>query len=224
MRFDARSRLAATLALALATAPATAAELVARVVDAAGAPLAEAVVAVISPTPGVSLARPVEVVVDQVNRRFVPRVTAITRGSRVSFPNSDDVRHHVYSFSEPKRFQIKLYHGMPRDPVEFDHPGLVVLGCNIHDRMVGYVYVLDTPWFAMTDETGVVHLGGLPDGPSELLVWHPVQAPGEGTRRAITVGTDTRIEVTVDTPAVAGPEVTLDAVERRFKALRDARR
>ncbi len=97
----------------------------------------------------------------------------IQQGTKVSFPNSDDVRHHVYSFSFPNNFELKLYHGEKNEPIGFDHAGVVVLGCNIHDGMLGYLQVVDTPWFAMTEQDGLASVDELPPGDYTLQVWHP---------------------------------------------------
>jgi hypothetical protein len=97
----------------------------------------------------------------------------IQGGAAVTFPNKDNIRHHVYSFSATKPLDLKLYSGVPAKPVVFDKPGAVKLGCNIHDWMVGYVYVVDTPYFAKTDKTGSARLDGLPAGDYQLRVWHP---------------------------------------------------
>ena len=109
-------------------------------------------------------------VVDQRNRMFVPHVTAIQTGTAVSFPNSDNVRHQVYSFSPAKRFQLPLYAGTPAEPVVFDKPGVVAIGCNIHDQMSAYLVVVDTPHFAKT-VNGRAELAGLPDGRYDVRVW-----------------------------------------------------
>ena len=77
--------------------------------------------------------------IDQVGKQFVPRVSIIRTGTAVTFPNSDNIRHQVYSFSKAKPFTLKLYSGSPAAPVLFDKAGLVLLGCNIHDRMVAFV-------------------------------------------------------------------------------------
>jgi plastocyanin len=124
-----------------------------RVLDPYQQGLAEAVVSFSNSTP-VSASPDTRVIIDQINRAFVPRVSAVQVGTLVQFPNSDDVRHHVYSFSAAKRFELKLYHGHSAPPIHFNAPGKVVLGCNIHDAMVGYVYVMATPYFALTDPRG----------------------------------------------------------------------
>ena len=87
-------------------------------------------------------------IVDQINLEFVPHVKPVVVGSPVYFPNKDDVRHHVYSFSPAKRFELPLYSGTPAAPVVFDRPGIVAIGCNIHDWMLGYIYVAETPYLA----------------------------------------------------------------------------
>jgi plastocyanin len=111
-------------------------------------------------------------VIDQINKRFVPRVSVVRTGTTITFPNSDRIRHQVYSFSPAKTFTLKLYAGSPKTPVTFDHPGLVVLGCNIHDNMVAFVGVVDSPYFAKTADSGVASLS-LPAGRYRLHVWHP---------------------------------------------------
>jgi plastocyanin len=112
-------------------------------------------------------------VMDQRNREFVPRVLVVGVGTSVEFPNNDSVSHQVYSFSAARRFQLPLYKGQPHPPVTFDKPGLVVLGCNIHDAMVGYVYVTDAPYFGITETAGGLTLKDLPAGDYRIVVWGP---------------------------------------------------
>jgi plastocyanin len=114
-------------------------------------------------------------IIDQVDKRFVPRINVVRTGTAVTFPNSDNIRHQVYSFSTPKVFTLKLYAGLPSAPVIFDKPGLVVLGCNIHDRMVAFVGIVDTPYFAKADALGNA-VFNLPAGRYRLRVWHPALA------------------------------------------------
>ena len=188
--------LIATLLLA-ASALAQTAEIAARIVDESGRPVADAVVVAV-PSDG-SLrppSRPRVGVVDQVNKEFTPKVTAILVGTSVSFPNNDNVRHQVYSFSPAKRFELPLYAGEPAQPVVFDKPGVVVLGCNIHDWMVGYVYVSDSPYFAKTDRDGKALIVELPPREYVVRVWHPQMEGGEETtRRTIAAGQPRRIDV-----------------------------
>jgi hypothetical protein len=113
----------------------------------------------------------------------------------VTFPNHDDVRHQVYSFSPAKRFELPLYAGVPAQPVVFDKPGVVVLGCNIHDWMVGYVYVSESPFFAKTGKDGKAVLAELPARAYVLRVWHPqLETSEDATHKTIDVSRDRRIE------------------------------
>ncbi len=142
--------------------------------SAAGEPLADAVVVALGAQPGrVVRAPPGPATMDQANKEFVPYVLPIEAGTAVEFPNHDSIRHHVYSFSPAKRFELPLYIGEPAAPVRFDTPGLVVLGCNIHDWMIAYVYVADSPYFARTADNGSAALGPLPAGRYRVRVWHP---------------------------------------------------
>lgn len=110
--------------------------------------------------------------IEQKGLKFSPLVTVAQVGSQVAFPNNDTVRHHIYSFSEAKKFEQKLYFGDTAQPVVFDKPGTVVLGCNIHDRMLAYIQVVNTPYFGKTDATGNVTLERVPNGKYKLKVWH----------------------------------------------------
>lgn len=125
-------------------------------------------------------------VVDQVHKHFVPRTSVIRTGTAVTFPNSDNIRHQVYSLSEAKKFTLKLYAGSPKVEVLFDKPGLVVLGCNIHDTMVAFVGVVDTPYFGKVTDSGALTLD-LPEGRYKVRIWNDelgVAAPSP----EITVG------------------------------------
>lgn len=139
--------------------------------DLHGQPLADAVVTLQGPL-GAAVS-PAPAIMDQVQKQFLPKVLAVRSGTRVSFPNRDDIRHQVYSFSPAKRFELRLYKGTPSEPVLFDKPGLVVLGCNIHDWMLGYIYVTDDPWFAVSDASGQLDFQQLPAGRYGVTVWHP---------------------------------------------------
>lgn len=155
----------------LCSGTAWAATLQLQVQDQQGQPLADAVVSLQGPQ-GVP-SRPLVAIMDQVQKQFSPAVLAVRSGTRVSFPNRDDIRHQVYSFSAAKRFELRLYKGTPTQPVLFDQPGLVVLGCNIHDWMLGYIYVTDDPWFAVSDAQGQLQINDLPAGRYHVTVWHP---------------------------------------------------
>jgi plastocyanin len=150
---------------------AAAADLAVSVQTAAGAPIEDAIVFAVPATP-VHAAPGTKYLVDQVDRHFVPRTNIVETGTSVSFPNSDNIRHSVYSFSPAKVFTLKLYAGKAADPVVFDKAGLVVLGCNVHDTMVVWLLVVDTPYFAHTDHGGVATLAKLPPGEYSLHAWH----------------------------------------------------
>jgi plastocyanin len=125
-------------------------------------------------------------VVDQVDKEFVGSVTVVPAGTPVNFPNNDNIRHHVYSFSPAKQFELPLYTGTPAKPVVFDKQGVVKLGCNIHDWMVGYIYITDAPYFITTDSEGKAQLANLPAGSYTLKLWHPrMNAAEESTRKSI---------------------------------------
>jgi len=165
-----------------------------------GQPLADAVLLLepqAGPKPALKPAANIEIA--QVGRRFVPAVTVVPVGTKVQFPNQDTVRHHVYSFSAAKKFELKLYAGRPERPIEFDRAGVVVLGCNIHDTMVGWVVVTDTPWAATTPASGRATLADVPPGPYVLRTWHPdLPAGSAGSEQAVTVGSaDLELAATV---------------------------
>ncbi len=135
------------------------------------------------PVPGIAVfvrqqnspkAKPATGVMDQRDHRFVPHILIVQKGAVVEFPNSDVVAHHVYSFSKPNNFELPLYKGLPPDPVLFEHEGIVTLGCNIHDGMLGYIVVVDTDVFGMTDADGLARLTVDGDaGRWEVNVWSP---------------------------------------------------
>lgn len=153
----------------LAAQAATAAALNVKVVDARGQPLADAAVAVL--VKGVpARAAEAHAEMSQKDKSFQPGLLVVQTGTAVHFPNHDTVRHHIYSFSAIKPFEIKLYAGTPAAPVVFDKPGTAVLGCNIHDQMSAFIVVVDTPHFAKTDAQGQATLD-VPAGEHRLQVW-----------------------------------------------------
>jgi plastocyanin len=176
-------------AAVLVQAGAQSAELSAVVRDERGAPLADAVVVAVPESGAARAPQPRVEQVEQIDLEFVPGVKAIQAGTAVSFPNRDKVRHHVYSFSAPKRFDLPLYAGTPPQPVLFDLPGVVTIGCNIHDWMIGYLYVAESPYFAKSDAAGAARIADLPAGRYAVRVWHPRLATGEeATRRSLELG------------------------------------
>jgi plastocyanin len=160
-------------AIALLASPVHAEQLRALVRDSAGKPLPNAVVAAAPKDGGGPPARSSIEVVDQIDKEFLPYVKPVRIGTQVQFPNKDDIRHHVYSFSPAKKFELPLYRGLPAQPVLFDKLGVVKLGCNIHDWMLAYVYVTDAPYFGKTGGDGRVDLDDLPRGTYRVWIWHP---------------------------------------------------
>jgi plastocyanin len=165
-------RLAFLATLLCAAGVARAANVDVVVTDAAGNALADAVVMLepigarlpVKPMQGVQIA--------QRDRQFSPSVSVVTAGTAVLFPNLDTVRHHVYSFSPTKTFQIKLYAGVPHTPIVFDKPGIAVLGCNIHDGMIAWVVVTDTPLWARSGAGGHARVADVAPGSYQMHVWH----------------------------------------------------
>ena len=149
-----------------------------RVTDAAGRPLANAVVFLESREAKAAMKPAVGAEIAQADRQFAPQVTVVPVGTPVSFPNRDTVRHHVYSFSPVKKLEIKLYVGTPAAPVVFDQPGIAVLGCNIHDNMAAWVVIVETPWYGQSGADGRVAWAQVPPGAYRLRTWHPSLAVG----------------------------------------------
>jgi plastocyanin len=148
----------------------------------------EQVVATVMPAGGTAPVTAKSAVMDQKDRTFVPRILVVNVGASVEFPNNDSVSHQVYSFSAAKRFQLPLYKGEAHPPVTFDQPGLVVLGCNIHDSMVGYILVTPAPFFGITDGAGTLTLKDLPKGDYRVTIWSPYIAdPAESLTREFHV-------------------------------------
>jgi len=175
---------------ARAAVPAGPASLEAIVKDDKGKPVEEAGVYLVGGAPdkrGPSRL-PGGAIMDQHDKEFIPHVLAVAVGTAVSFPNRDNIRHHVYSFSPAKKFELPLYMGTPTTPVVFDKAGAVTLGCNIHDWMVGYIFVVSSPLFGKSGPDGRVRIPDVPSGAWEVRVWHPrLRASTESTGQKIAV-------------------------------------
>lgn len=126
--------------------------------------------------------------IDQIDKQFSPQQIIISKGDSVEFPNSDNIRHHVYSFSKAKVFELKLYANKPERPVRFGEPGIVVLGCNIHDSMIGYVYVASTEKATETDHDGRAEIEST-QALKTVQVWHAQQANGAESLQLIDIDT-----------------------------------
>jgi plastocyanin len=172
------------------TAPLAAAPLAVRVVDASGRPVRDAVVTLY---PAGNAARPARsggrFTVSQKNIQFHPFLTIVPVGADVSFPNFDPTKHHVYSFSPAKRFELKLFAKDQSRTVHFDKAGVVALGCNIHDQMSAFIVVTDSAWTARTNGQGVAAFADAPNAAGRVTVWHPyLRAPGEIVQQGVAAG------------------------------------
>jgi len=178
------------LVLALASAtPLEAAPLTVRVVDPSGRPVRDAVVT-LDPAAATRAPRPGgRFVVSQKDLQFHPFLTIVPVGADVSFPNFDPTKHHVYSFSSAKRFELKLFAKDQSRTVHFEKPGVIALGCNIHDGMSAFIFVTDTAWTARTNAQGVAAFGNAPNTAGRVTVWHPyLRAPGGSVEQNVGPG------------------------------------
>ena len=200
-----------------AAVPALAGTLRVHVGEPGGGAIADAVVALygddLPPLSGVAHA-----IMDQRDKRFVPHVLAVRQNTLVSFPNSDDIRHQVYSFSPAKRFELPLYHGTPAKPVLFDKAGEVALGCNIHDHMVGFIYVVDTPYFAKTGADGNAVIVNVVPGSYRARLWFPgIEADAAARETPVTVaGATSELVITAVVPPPPEPAPVSD-LQRLFE-------
>ena len=162
-----------TFSLALFCSQLSAASLTISISNQQQQPLADAVVELRSQN--TAQIAPQRFQVAQQQLTFVPFVSAVPAGSIVEFPNLDKTRHHVYSFSPAKQFEIKLYADKPEKPITFDTPGIVALGCNIHDYMQAYIYISESNLVAVSNEAGQLQWPDIAPGEYQLYVWHPWQ-------------------------------------------------
>lgn len=180
-------RASLMVSLALCAGAAIASGLAVQVQDAGGKPLADVIVYA-EADGGAVLPKPLRpATIEQRSLQFMPLVSAVQTGSLVSFPNNDKVRHHIYSFSPAHRFDQKLYSGTTAAPQLFDKAGTVVLGCNIHDKMVAYVRIVDTPYYAKTDAGGAARIDIPAGGKYVLKAWHYNAVGGQPAEQPVTV-------------------------------------
>ncbi len=194
-------------------ADAGAAEFAVRVHVAAGTPL-EDVAVVLEPVVGKSPATArAMATIEQRDRDFVPYLTIVQKGAAIDFPNRDKLKHHVYSFSPAKTFELKLYSGKPEAPVVFDKAGEVALGCNIHDWMEAHVLVVETPWFGKTGANGVARITGVPAGAYQLRLWHPRQKTAAAPQRVdVSAAARKPLELVLEvSPRVTRPKPPADS-------------
>lgn len=184
------------LALGLA-APGYAGALNVTITKSDGSPLSSAVVSLFPVGQPSMRAKPgTKAVMIQENKQFAPFVLPVQLGTTVEFPNKDPFRHQVYSFSPAKSFELKLYAAPEVGTQLFDKEGAVSLGCNIHDNMLAYVYVVGTPYFAATDEKGQVRLPQIPAGNYIMKTWHPNGKAGANDGQQISVPAEGTLDMT----------------------------
>ncbi|MDX2143486.1 MAG: hypothetical protein SFV19_09030 [Rhodospirillaceae bacterium] len=184
------------LAVVHISAAAVAGNLAALITGEDGKAIAEAVVYALPAAGSVPPPASAAALMVQENQEFAPFVLPLQMGAAVEFPNRDSFRHHVYSFSPAKPFELKLFGGNEKQVVTFDKEGAVALGCNIHDNMLAYIYVVNTPYFAKTNAEGKAAIGNLPAGAFTVKVWHPNQKAGSGDAgQPVTVAADGTTEV-----------------------------
>jgi plastocyanin len=199
-----RGTLSLALAALVASAQAAVATtLTAEVVDQDGRPVVNAVVTLIPDSkgsmPAAASRLAAEKTIDQRNETFLPMVTIVPKGGHIVFSNNDQTTHQVYSFSAAKQFEITLTRGEKSQPIAFDNAGIAALGCNIHDHMIAYAFVAESPWTALTGAEGRVTLQDMPAGNYEAVVWHPKFPPGREPPKLKTslTGDTARLSLTV---------------------------
>lgn len=212
-------RTAAWLAMAvvmLLPLRAGAAGLTVSVTGVDGRPVTSAVITVepLSVAAGLPARAPGSVVVDQKGKLFRPWVTVVHVGTQLVFANHDDITHHVYSFSPAKRFSFRLHAGEQHPALLLGKPGIVVVGCNIHDWMIAYIDVTTAPYFALTGRDGIARLDMLPAGHWRVNLWHPglEQNPGAYTR-VVTIGEAQTVTLAIHLTTVltqTGPRHPMD--------------
>ncbi|NDV92253.1 methylamine utilization protein [Alteromonas sp. 345S023] len=137
-------------------------------------------------------------IMNQINKQFAPHVLVVHAGTEVSFPNADNLFHHVYSFSPAKQFEVKLYKEFTAEPLLFEQAGIVDIGCNIHDWMLGYIVVADSPFFLKTDADGNAQID-LAKGEYEVRFWHPSAAKAKAfDSDSIVIDSDKSLSLTLD--------------------------
>jgi plastocyanin len=151
-------------------------------------------------------------IMDQMDKQFSPHILVVQKGTQVRFPNSDSIKHHVYSFSPALTFELQLYKGLEANPLLFSKTGVVELGCNVHDWMLGYILVVDTPYFAKTNSAGEINLT-LPDDAYQLNIWHPrINQTAESLRQDIVVQGNVALMFSLSKPLM--PDVNQYEVEK----------
>jgi len=171
--------------------------------DQDGRPVANAVVVLMPDSkasmPAAATRLAAERTIDQRGETFIPLVTIVPKGGHVVFANNDQTTHQVYSFSSVKQFEITLARGEKSPPIAFDNSGVAALGCNIHDHMIAYAFVAESPWAVLTGSDGRGTVADVPPGNYEAQVWHPKLPPGRAmpSLKASLSGDTTRLTVNI---------------------------
>ena len=185
------------------------------VTDLDGKPLSDAVVEVYINDQEISSPNRRRVV--QRDATFHPHVTIMPVGSQVVFPNEDTTRHHVFSFSQAKTFDLELYLSETPEPVHFDTPGVVVLGCNIHDHMQAFIVVSTAPYIGLTNAQGRLQLTDLPEGQHSVRVWHGRMDDSHAVWWEGNVSDAERLNVRVALNALPPEPPSLSPLQKRFQ-------
>lgn len=197
-------KLSACLILLLFAAQSMAASLEVNIINKQGRPLANAAVQLIPPTAVTEHPIADVAIMDQVKKQFLPHILVVQKNTQVRFPNSDSIKHHVYSFSPAKIFELQLYKGLNADPLMFSKTGVAELGCNVHDWMLGYIYVVDTPYFSKTTATGKASIEA-PAGEYQIKIWHPrIQDPQQILVRSVNLADDSEVTFTLTADLLPG--------------------
>jgi len=188
--------------VACLSAEAWAGDLVVKVTTPDGKPLADAVVTLPAGPGAAKPSFPWKLEVAQRAKQFEPFVLIAPVGARVTFPNLDKFRHHVYSFSKGNKFELELFGREDKREVPFKTVGVAALGCNIHDQMVAFIRIVDTPWAAKSNEAGEAQITGAPDGKTKVAVWHPYAKAKDQVVSidAVVAAGVTRLTVVLDVP------------------------
>lgn len=143
-----------------------------------------------------------QTIMEQIDQQFVPHILVVNEGTLVKFPHTDTVKHHVYSFSPAKTFEISIQASLSQSGILFDQAGIVELGCNIHDWMLGYIYVADTEIHGKTDQNGLFE-AAIADTEYAIKLWHPrlekEEILIEHPLNADSVGKDTTFTIRLST-------------------------
>jgi plastocyanin len=186
--------------------PASATNFTADVVDQDNRPVMNAVITLVPETklsmPAASTKLAAEKTIDQKNETFLPLVTIVPKGGHIVFANNDQTTHQVYSFSAAKQFEITLARGEKSPPIAFDVAGVAALGCNIHDHMIAYAFVTESPWTALSSSDGKAVIADVPGGNYQVQVWHPKFPPGRQppSLHASLTGDTTHMAINVRLP------------------------